>query len=199
VHPKSQLSVTAGLADPVMEAHGDNDGPTVEDDSSASVVTISNSPFDHDDYFSKGREVPNNAFRRSHFEAAEREYLREPHGSRYRSRYGSPSPSPSPRPYARSSSSSSRARPEYPEAGSIYDVESEGDDPVDTGEPLPPEWVQPTTVLEDGTATELLIAHSIEHRVLKSGPERIVLICPSGPPPSSHPSQEKAQGQFRWL
>jgi hypothetical protein len=70
---------------------------------------------------------------------------------------------------------------------------------VDTGEPLPPEWVQPTTVLEDGTATELLIAHSIEHRVLKSGPERIVLICPSGPPPSSHPSQEKAQGQFRWL
>lgn len=88
-------------------------------------------------------------------------------------------------------------RPESPKASSVYDVDSDRDDFHDNE--LPPEWVQPKTSLEDGTATELLVAHSIEHRISKSGAEKIVLVCPSAPPPSTRPRQEKAQEQFRWL
>jgi hypothetical protein len=195
----------------VFEVFEDGDGDhtasqwqaRVDDDSSASENPPSDAPLEHG-HFSTREDVADNTLTQTHSEALERVPLPKVYHARYhrgyRSSSSSPSSSPSPSPSLSSRPHSPyRARPGYPGAGGIYDVESEGADLVDTGESSPPEWVQQNTVLGDDMATELLIAHSIEHRVLKSGPEKVVLICPSGPPPSSHPSQEKAQGQFRWL
>jgi hypothetical protein len=107
---------------------------------------------------------------------------------------GTPSPFASPPPS------------DYSGPGSIYEVNSEGYDahyeeenPWGTGEPPPPEWTHPKTVLKDGTVTELLVARAIERRVSKSGEEKIVLVCPSRLPPSKSLDPKESQGLFRWL
>lgn len=89
-----------------------------------------------------------------------------------------------------------------PSEWSTYDIDLDGDQSRGPDEPLPREWIQPSTILEDGTATELIVAQSIEHRLSKSGLERIVLLSPSRPPPSSGSTgqeREKSRVQFRWL
>jgi hypothetical protein len=87
------------------------------------------------------------------------------------------------------------------ESWSIYDVDSDQDDLGATGGALPQEWVRPKAALDDGTATELVVAHSIEHRVFKSGPEMIALVCSSGPPAAIPTAQEQQPHAhlFRWL
>lgn len=111
-----------------------------------------------------------------------------------------PYPPGTPSPFASPSPS------DYSGPGSIYEVDPEGysayfeeENIWGTGEPLPPEWTHPKTVLKDGTVTELLVARSIERRVSKSGEERIVLVCPSRLPPSESLDWKESQGLFRWL
>jgi len=84
----------------------------------------------------------------------------------------------------------------------LYDLDFDEDESRSPEEPLPQEWTQPRTVLEDGTATELIVAQSIERRVSKSGSEKIVLVSSSRPPPSAGltlEEQEKSRAHFRWL
>ncbi|KXX76191.1 Magnesium transport protein CorA [Madurella mycetomatis] len=103
---------------------------------------------------------------------------------------------------SRSREYSPRGRSQSPSEWSRYDIDLDGDESRSPDEPLPQEWTQPRTILEDGTATELIVAQSIEHRLSKSGLERIVLLSPSRPPPSSGSTgqeREKSRVQFRWL
>lgn len=102
----------------------------------------------------------------------------------------------------RPTSSTSRSRSPSPDEWDIYDIDSDGDESKGPEETLAQEWSQPTSVLEDGTATELIVAQSIEHRAYKSGSEEIVLVSPARPPPlsdSAGQEAEKSRGQFRWL
>jgi hypothetical protein len=96
-----------------------------------------------------------------------------------------------------------RGRSLSPSEWGTYDIDLDGDELRNPEEPPPQEWTQPRTILDDNTATELIVAQSIEHRVSKSGLERIVLMFPSRPPPSSGSARgqerEKSQVQLRWL
>lgn len=105
-------------------------------------------------------------------------------------------------PRSRSREHDLRIRSPSPSEWSTYDIDLDSNEPRSPDEPLPQEWTQPRTILEDNTATELIMAQSIEHRVSKSGLERIVLLSPSRPPPSSgltSQEREKSRVQFRWL
>jgi len=105
---------------------------------------------------------------------------------------------------SRDSSPSSTSEAGLPPPGKcdLYEIDFDDDESRHPEEPLPQEWTQPRTVLEDGTATELIVAQSIERRVSKSGSEKIVLVSPSRPPPSAGltPQElEKSRTHFRWL
>ncbi len=103
--------------------------------------------------------------------------------------------------YSPSYTSESRSR--SPSEGSMHDIDFDENEPRSPEEPLPQEWSQPRAVLGDGTATELLVAQSIEHRVSKAGSEKIVLVSsPPRPPPLSAPAgqgREESREHFRWL
>ena len=93
-------------------------------------------------------------------------------------------------------------RPRSPESGSVYNIDFDANELAVTDEPLPKEWVQPKTTLEDGTATELVVAHSVQHRVSKSKPDKIALVCSSEPlnsDPTSIIQDRESQDSFRWL
>ncbi|KAM7210894.1 hypothetical protein V8F06_013736 [Rhypophila decipiens] len=100
------------------------------------------------------------------------------------------------RPY---SDSNPRAVPPDPtyDLGLSHDL---SDDPT-----MPPaaEWTHPTVNLGNGVITHLIIAQSIEHHILKSGAERIVLVCPASggsvaTPALSKPNPYK-DNQLVWL
>ncbi|KAL1840531.1 hypothetical protein VTJ49DRAFT_352 [Mycothermus thermophilus] len=78
----------------------------------------------------------------------------------------------------------------------IYHTDSDKEDNPDDAAP---QWTQPKTTLERDITTELLVAHSIEHRTSKSGRERIVMICPSVPPSSTPKHREMPLPNLRWL
>ncbi|GAB1318623.1 hypothetical protein MFIFM68171_08833 [Madurella fahalii] len=138
------------------------------------------------------REYSPEGYRYREYSSRSRSREYSPAGYRYRE-YSSRS---------RSREYSPRGRSPSPSEWSTYDIDLDGDEPRSPDEPLPQEWTQPRTILEDGTATELIVAQSIEHRLSKSGLERIVLLSPSRPPPSSGSTsqeREKSRVQFRWL
>jgi hypothetical protein len=78
----------------------------------------------------------------------------------------------------------------------VYDLESEEDE-ADQAEA--PEWSLPKTTLEEGVTTELLVAHGIEHRLTRTGAERIVMFCSPKAPPSQNIGKQKGSPRFRWL
>jgi hypothetical protein len=83
--------------------------------------------------------------------------------------------------------------------GTAYDVEFEI--ASSAHRPAPKEWTEQVSSVDAGehqVKTELLVIHSMEHRVSKAGAERILVFCPDIPGPRNA-ADASGLGASRWL